>query len=469
MGGRPNSAGGRRTARPLSDSHLMAKTGGLFRTVVKNAAVLLGGKAANAAVTLGAFGLAARGLGLQQFGLLILIHTFAEAVGDIAKFQSWQSVLHYGAKPLGEKRLSDFQRILRFSAMLDLLSAGAGVAIGVAGAAFIGPWLKWPSGTAPVAMLYATSVAFMVSATPFGVLRLFGRFDLMARQTTVASLVWLTGSAIAFVCHAGLLAYLGAWWAGTLAAFVYLTVVAWRELRRQGALVGMTWGKGSLTEGFPGLWRFALTTNASATVEMAFTHVSTLIVGGVLNPGQAALWRIAKLVAEAIAAPAKMIIPALYPELAKLRATGDNHTLGQLGLRTGATAGALSTVLLFIAAAFGGPALGLIMGKAFAAAGPVLTWQTGAAVISIWALPLEPMLISTGRAGQALTARLVVSALYLALLAPAITRLGLIGVGVTSVVAEALLGAGMMLGVLHWYRDPSTGFVRPPRPPAALT
>ena len=182
MGGRPNPAGGRRTARPLSDSHLMAKTGGLFRTVVKNAAVLLGGKAANAAVTLGAFGLAARGLGLQQFGLLILIHTFAEAVGDIAKFQSWQSVLHYGAKPLGEQRLGDFQRILRFSAMLDLLSAGAGVAIGVAGAAFIGPWLKWPSGTAPMAMLYATSVGFMVSATPFGVLRLFGRFDLMARQ-----------------------------------------------------------------------------------------------------------------------------------------------------------------------------------------------------------------------------------------------------------------------------------------------
>ena len=79
------------------------------------------------------------------------------------------------------------------------------------------------------------------------------------------------------------------------------------------------------------------------------------------------------------------------------------------------------------------------------------------------------MLISTGRAGQALTARLVVSALYLAFLAPAIGRFGLIGVGVTSVVAEALLGAGMMLGVLHWYRDPSTGFVRPPRPPAAIT
>ena len=447
----------------------MATTGGLFRTVVKNAAVLLSGKACNAAITLAAFGVAARGLGLQQFGLLILIHAFAEAVGDIARFQSWQSVLHFGAKPLGESRLGDFQRVLRFSAVLDVLSAVVGVAIGVVVAAFVGPWLKWPAGTAPAAMLYVTTVAFMVTATPFGVLRLFGRFDLMARQTAVAALVWLIGGVAAFALHGGLGAYLAVWWAGTFAAFVYLAGSAWRELRRQGALEGLDWRRGHLTEGFPGIWRFALTTNASATLEMTFTHVSTLIVGGLLNPGQAAIWRIAKTVADAIAAPAKMVTPALYPELARLRAAGDNHTLGHLALRIAGAGGALGLVLLAIAAAFGGPALGLIMGKAFEVAGPVLTWQTGAAVISIWALPLEPMLISTGRAGQALTARLVVSALYLLVLAPMVGRYGLIGVGATSVGAELLLGAGMMLGVLHWYRDPRTGFVRPSPPPEALT
>jgi O-antigen/teichoic acid export membrane protein len=447
----------------------MATTGGLFRTVVKNAAVLLSGKAANAVITLAAFGVAARGLGLQQFGLLILIHAYAEAVGDIAKFQSWQSVLHYGAKPLGESRLHDFQRVLRFSALLDVLSAIGGIAIGLVLAGFVGPWLKWPPGTAPMAMLYVTSAGFMVSATPFGVLRLFGRFDLMARQTAVAALVWLAGGAVAFWLHAGLGAYLLAWWAGTFAAFVYLAGAAWRELHRQGALEGLDWRKGHLTEGFPGLWRFALTTNASATLEMVFTHVSTLIVGGLLNPGQAALWRIAKTVADAIAAPAKLVTPALYPELAKLRAAGDNHTLGQLALRIAGAGGALGLVLLAIAAAFGGPALGLIMGKAFAAAGPVLTWQTGAAVIGIWALPLEPMLISTGRAGQALWARLVVSAIYLFALAPMVAKLGLIGVGATSVGAEALMAAGMLLGVLHWYRDPRTGLVGRAPPPEALT
>ncbi len=444
----------------MTEAGLIKTTSGLFRTVVKNAAVLLGGKAANAVITLAAFGVATRGLGLEQFGVLILIKAFVEAVGDIARFQSWQAVLQFGAKPLKDGDLADFQRILRFSALLDLLSSLAGVSIGVVVAAFIGPWLKWPPSAAPMAMLFATSVAFMVSATPFGVLRLFGRFDLMAFQTTVASVIWLVGGIVAFQLHAGLGAYLAAWWAGTLAAFLYLTLAAWRELRRQGALEGLDWRRGHLTHGFPGLWRFAMTTNASATVEMAFSHVSTLIVGGVLDPGQAALWRIAKEVADAIAAPAKMIVPALYPELAKLRAAGDNHTLGHLALRIGATAGALGTVLLLIAAFFGGPALGLIMGKAFEAAGPVLVWQTAAAVIGIWALPLEPMLISTGRAGQALVARLIVSGLYLLLLAPMIEKLGLIGVGVTSVGAEALLAFGMTLGVLHWYRDPSSGFVR---------
>ena len=447
----------------------MFKVESLFREVMRNAAILIGGRATNALVSLGALAVAARGLGLAQFGVLILIHSYAESVSDIVKFQSWQSVLRYGAQPMNEGRSEELQRLLRFTLLLDLLSSVAGVAIGAVGVVVIGPLLKLPAGLMPVAMLYSTVIAFMASATPLGVLRLFSRFDLLAGQATVASFVQLLGGLGALALHLRLIGFLVVWWSGILASFLFLSVAAWRELHRRGALKDLDWRRGHLTLGFPRIWRFAFTTNANATLGLTMTHVSTLIVGALLNSSQAALWRVAKLVADTVAAPADMVVNALYPELAKLFASGDNHALGRLALRIGGVLGAVATVMVVIASLGGGPLLGLALGKGFAAAGPVLTWLVAAAALSIWALPLEPLLISTGRAGAAFRARLFVSVCYLACLAPLIRTFGVVGAGAASVGASVLMGAGMMLGVLGWYRDPATGLARRAQPPQTLT
>ena len=443
---------------------MVFKVEDMFRAVMRNAAILIGGRVSNAVLGLGALGVAARGLGLSGFGVLVVVHAVAQAVADVARFQSWQTVLQYGAKPLAEGRLEDVQRVLRFTCLLDLISAVGGVAMGVVVAALIGPWMHWPANAAPAAMLYATSIGFMVAATPQGVLRLFGRYDLIAFESNLVSVIWLSGGFWAATRHGGLQDFLAVWWVGTFAAFAYMSIAAWVVLVRSGTLKGMSLRRGHLTHGFPGIWRFAFATNANCTLGLSFTHVSTLIVGALLNPAQAALWRVAKLVSEAVAAPAEMITSALYPEFARLGSAGENHTLGRLALRIGVTVGGLASVLLIVTALFGSSALSLAMGEAFAAAAPVMTWLTAAAIVGIWALPLEPMLISTGHASAAVITRLVVSALYLVSLAPLVGRMGVVGGGVAAVGASILLGVGMMLGVMRWYRDPRSGMLARTQP-----
>ncbi len=58
---------------------------------------------------------------------------------------------------------------------------------------------------------------------------------------------------------------------------------------------------------------------------------------------------------------------------------------------------------------------------------------------------------------------------YLLCLAPLIHRFGVIGAGVASVGGSVLMVAGMMLGVLAWYRDPNIGLARRAQPPETLT
>lgn len=435
--------------------------GTIVRRVVANAGMLLGGRSVNALLGLGYMAIAGRALGAADLGVLVLINAFAQFLGDVVKFQSWQTVIHYGARPLAEGRAADFQRMLRFTLLLDLGSTLVGVAIGVAGAFLFAGRLGFGEAHASAAALYMLSVIFLVSATPLGLHRLFDRFDVMARQTALVALVRLAGSGVAWALNGGVEAFLLAWAAGTLAGWVYLVGTALAELRRRDLLTGFSW-RGPLTEGMPGVWRFAWNTNLAATLDVAFTHVATLVVGALVGPAQAAFWRVGRQVADAIAKPAKLLTPALYPELARLRADDRHDAMWRLARQVGLLAGAVGAVLLAAALFAGGPLLTLVMGKAFAPAAGVMTWQVAAAVVGIFALPLEPMLVSLGKPGLAVRVRLAVSAAFLVALPFLVSAFGITGAGAGLVAAAAALALGLL-----WFILRESGNRRGETPPAS--
>lgn len=429
---------------------------GLLGRVLANAGMLLGGRTLNAVISLGYMALAARSLGVANFGVLVLINTFAQFIGDVARFQSWQTVLQFGPAPLAEGRRADFQRVIRFGLVLDIVSAVGGVVIGVVGVLLFGSMLGMPQDIAAPAALYAITIAFMVPATQIGLLRLFDRFGLLSVQAAISSLIRLIGGGVGFLIDAPVSFFLLVWGAGTLAGFIYVSVIAWQELRRRDLLSGFSW-TGPLTAGMPGAWRFAVATNASASVEVAFTHVATLAVGALLGPTDAGLWRVARQIADAMAKPARLLIPAMYPELAKLRASGGEAVMQRLALRVGVIGGGFATLLLLVAVFAGEPLLALVMGKDFASASQTMVWQVGAAVIGVWALPLEPMLVSMGRPGAVLQVRLVVAAVFLATLAPIVNTYGLPGAGAALVGAALATALGMFWSLMRVMRpkDPS--------------
>ncbi|MGR4864426.1 lipopolysaccharide biosynthesis protein [Caulobacter sp. LARHSG274] len=424
----------------------MSQDSSVLKRVLANAGTLLGGRTVNALVGLAYIALTARGLGAVQMGVLVLINAYAQFLGDVAKFQSWQTVLQYGAGPMLQGDRPLFQQVLRFSLLLDLIGAAVGVGLGVGGALLLGGSLGWPPSLAPAAALYALSIAMMTSATSVGLLRLFDRFRFLAGEQAVSSIVRLAGCAIAFALDASIGWFLAAWAAGTVASFFYVLGVAWWDLARRKLLQGFTLA-GPLSRGLPGAWRFAWATNFNGSLDTAFTHVITLVVGAVLGPADAALWRVGRQVADGMAKPAKLLIPALYPELAKLRATGGEAAMRKLAGQIGVMGGAVAGLLLLVCVLFGAPLLALVMGKPFAAGAGIMTWQVAAAAIGVLALPLEPMLVSLNRAGVALRVRFLVCVVYLAALVPVIKSLGLTGAGVALVGAAAAMAAGMFLAL----------------------
>ncbi|WP_293681194.1 lipopolysaccharide biosynthesis protein [uncultured Phenylobacterium sp.] len=445
-----------------SQAELIAGVRPILKRVVTNAGMLLGGRLVNAVLSLGYMAIAARALGVRELGVLVLIQAFAQFLGDVVKFQSWQTIIHYGSQPLDAGQVRPFQQVLRFTLVLDLASTVLGIVVGIAGCFLFAGHLGWTAEEAPGAALFMLTIAFMVSATPVGLLRIFDRFDVMARQAALIALLRMVASVGAWLWMPNLTGFMIAFAVGTVGSWLYLAGAALGELRRRKLLDDFSW-RGSLSAGMPGVWRFAWNTNLTTTLEVAFTHAATLIVGALVGPAQAAFWRVGRQVADAIAKPAKLLTPALYPELARLRSEHRYAAMWRLATQVGLLGGGLGAVLLAVSIFAGPPILASVMGAGFAPAAVVMTWQVGAAVIGILALPLEPMLISLGKPGLAVRVRLAVGALFLGILPWLVTAFGLIGAGAGLVAAAGALALGMLWFIL---KENGNRPVAPAPPPA---
>ena len=420
-----------------------------------NAGILLGGKALNAVLNIAGVALTARALGVETFGVLILIHAYVQTVGEMVKFQSWQVILNYGTVQFAEGRFGAFQQVLRFSLALDAISGIVAMLAALIGIWLIGSGLGWPEARQGAVALYALSIFFMVSATPTGVLRLTDRFDLLALQSAVEAWIKLMGAAWAWYSGAGLLAFLAIWFVAKVLAFLYLFGASARELKKRGALAGFALrSPQALVPPLPGLWAFVWSTNLNSSLGLAFSQAGTLMVGALMGPREAALYRVAKQVADAVAKPAKLIVPALYPELARLALAGERAPLRKLILQLALAAGGIASVLLLVVSLLGGAALTLLIGPEFAAAEPVMLWLLTAAVVSLWAVPLEPLLMSTGGASAAFKMRLAITLVFLPLLYQAIVEQGLRGAGMAAVGGAALLLLGQLWLVWRWFSKP---------------
>ncbi|WP_181408071.1 lipopolysaccharide biosynthesis protein [Pararhizobium mangrovi] len=410
------------------------------RALLGNASFLVGGRTVTAILSLAYLAIAARSLGVTEFGLLTLVSAYAQTVGDVAEFKSWQVVVQYGMTPFREGRIGDFRHAIRFAVFLDLLAGIGGTIVALIAAYFFAGALGWPSDLLPVGMAFSTSVLFTASTFSGGVLRLMDRFDLYAAPGAIGAVIRLVGSLAVWGLGGGLGWFLVVWYVSTLASFLASTAFALHLFHRHYGSLDLVRGGGRrLGADMPGIWRFVWSINLSSTLGVVTNRAATLAVGAFFGAHDAGLFRIARQVSTAAARPAKLMTPVLYPELARLYSEGATRALRLLALRISLVAGGIGTLALLVLVLFGGHLIALAFGPAYADAKMVMLWLFGAAIVGIWGLPLEPMLVSTGHATLALVLRAVSTAAYLAVLFPAMRGYGLEGVGSTTLLAAIVL------------------------------
>jgi O-antigen/teichoic acid export membrane protein len=413
-----------------------------FRSLLKNTSYLAVSKGIAAIAGVATLAFAGRALGLQGFGLLILIVSYAQAANGLSKFQSWQLIVRYGGGALAKGDEDGFKRTAGFGLGLDLMSGLVGMVAAMALLPLIGEWFGLEPRYLGLALIYCLLVPTMGASTPTGLLRAIDRFDLLSWQGTVTPIGRAVLSGVGYLHGWDFPAFVAIWFVTDLAGDLFLWFLAWRELGRRGLRKGIR--PRLRPTGLVGAWPFAIQINLTYTLESAWGPVARLIVGGLLGPASAALFRVAASLADSARKPADLLAKAYYPEVVRMDvATKHPWRLMLRGSALAASIGVIAVLFLVIA---GRPMIHALFGAEFLGVYPVLLIMVGIPLLATISFPLIPMLLTLGRPDAPLKARLVGTLIYFAIVAPLCWRFDVRGAAIAIVAGHA-----MMVAVLIWY------------------
>jgi O-antigen/teichoic acid export membrane protein len=430
---------------------------GIFRRIFTNAGLLLSGRAANGVMALATLSLMARGLGAENFGVVVLVQTYVLVITGLATFQSWQALIRYGAISLKSDNPVAFQNLVKFTTMLDVIGIVAGVLIGYFGAPLVGPMLDWTPEVIRYAQFYSFLIFFTLIATPTGLLRLFDRFDLLTIQASITPLFRLIGVAVAFLLKTPLWGYLLAWFVAGVIGGATLLWLGWREAFNKGRLKGMTWSLKGLSQGHDSIWKFSIVSNVHSSLQLVTGHMTVFLVGALAGPTAAGLYKIGKDVATTLTKPAEMLNQSIYPEFARLASDNAWGSFPRLIVRSGAVGGGAGLALLAVCAFVGQPFLSLVFGAEFLGAHVVLVLLVAAATLTIAGFSMDPALYAMGRPGIPLQVNVfAVFAVFLPLLLWLGDRQGAAGAGFAALASSVVIFTAMSVFTTRQLRRKAT-------------
>ena len=419
-----------------------------FKSLLKNSSYLAVSKAISGVAALATLAFAGRSLGVMMFGILILITSYAKAASGLSKFQSWQLIVRYGGQAMVPGGADEFKASTGFAFALDVVSGFGGMILAILLLPLLGGLFGITDQYLLAAMVYCTLLPTMSAATPVGVLRALDRFDLLSWQGTTYPIARAILAGFAWWMDAPFEAFVAIWYVTDLGGDLYLWFLAWRELRRRKLLQGI---RPTLKpDKLPGAWRFAIHVNLTSSLTAAWGPIARLVVGGLIGPAAAGIYRIAASLADSAQKPADLLGKAYYPEVVRMDLKSKKPwKLMVRGTVLATAAGVVGLLVLLVA---GRPLIDALFGSEFLPAYPVLLLLMAVPLLAMISFPLVPMLYALDRPAAPLNARLAATVLYFAIVAPLSWRFGVTGAAAAFVIGNAAMVAALAIQVTLEYR-----------------
>jgi O-antigen/teichoic acid export membrane protein len=412
---------------------------------------LMSGKAVAGILSLAYIALAARMLGVAEYGVLNLVHGYAVFVGGVVAFSGFHAVVSYGADALKKAENGQggqhqrLHNLIRLVALVELGMAILAIAIAVFLVPLAGMQMGWSAPALQFGPLYCLAIFATVRATPQGILQLAGRFDLIGLHQAVMPITRFIGVLFIWFTGGGLTAFLWVWLVSSLAEGVSMWIMAYFAMRKMDLDKANATTLSNVREDNPGLIKFMAVTNFDITLRELAPRATPLIIGWILGPAATGLYTLVQRATMILYQPAQMLGQAGYSVFAKAIAAGDLNDAEHSVRRSVLITLALSAAIASIFAIFGRQILTIMGGAEFASGGVLLFLVAAGRALLSGTPTLSSAITALGRPGDSVRAGLIVNLGTLPLLPPLLWWLGINGAGWHVIMQSAILA--VLLGL----------------------
>ncbi len=387
-----------------------------YKRLFSDASVLLSGNLFTAVAGFLALALTARALGVEAFGLFVLIQSYVTVFGLFFSMQSWQPVIKFGQQYIASDDHDSLSAMLSMAVTIDVVIALCAFLLGLS-LVYVAEALALLPAEAKLPMLiYLVFVAANVAGAFNGLLRLTDGFKLLAKIQVQAALLRMMLVVAAASLDADLVGFALAWVLPDIYTQASTLWVGWRRASsRQGVKIRLGWRRFAERRGFLG---FLVTNNIDVSVRMISRYVDVFLLGILAGKEAVAIYKIAAQICSIPLRFSDPLYQVLLPHFSRYLSDGKPEQLRVLVVQL-AGLGAAVFLLVFAGLALVGDWLiPLVFGSEFRDAYALMLVYFVSALGALAGLPFVPYFQAIGRTRVCMKLQIFTTAVYLAVLYP---------------------------------------------------
>ena len=290
----------------------------LFGRVISNSAHLFSSNSISLALSVVQGILAARLLSVFGWGLVAAVMAYASTVNGLFSFRMSEMVVRYGGAYLEQGEKQKAAALIKVASLAETTVSVLAFFFVVLSAGLAARYIIKTPGIERLLIAFAIGLLANFNAeTSTGILQITDKVRLRGTINLVQNLVSTLIIVAAFLMHGNLAIVLVAYLTGKAILGLGLFFTAQAQIRRA---LGGGWlnASPSVLPSAREMFKFAFSSNLSATVILVFRESELLWVAFFLSPVAVGLYKNAYAIISLLAVPADPLILTVYPELNRL-------------------------------------------------------------------------------------------------------------------------------------------------------
>jgi len=291
--------------------------------VLKISSILLSGSMLASLLGIVVVAIITKNISLEQYGIVVMVQAYIMFVDQLFNFQSWQALIKYGTVALEEKNKNDLIRYIQLSIFLDLFGSFLALCFAFVLLVPMSKIFNFDINLLNPYLFYSIIILFRIIGTPTALLRLTEQYKYFNYQLAINWIIKLILTSV-LVLNNSLTIYniLIAFLIGEIVSSIYLIYFGIKALNKYNiSLQELSLSISKLLNLISISKRFllfSLRANLNSAVLGSIRTIDELIVGALLGPASAAIFKIMKLIGTIVSKVLDPLYVSSYPEFSKM-------------------------------------------------------------------------------------------------------------------------------------------------------